>query len=588
MKDAATEMWDSFVGQIIDGRYLIQKKIGEGGVGAVYLAEDSKMVKRQVVVKVLLENWLENADVRRKFEHEKEALSRLDHPGIVSILDAGVLPDDKPFIVMPFVEGRTLRQIMDEQENLSLNFCADVIESLSEALETAHAAGVLHRDIKPANVILTEQADQKLRVRIIDFGIARVMNSQISPMTEIERSIGTVLYVAPEQLSGSRDQTPAADVYSCGIMVYEMLTGKLPFNPGSIIEMWELQKEGVKQKPSAIRPELSAETDNIILKALEHNPQKRFQEALKFGRSLADNLRQTDNDNKNSKPETVLDFTSEKSLPPTKEFNPDKSTFVLTTEQNQDEAQSAANLLSNLDFKFEPPPKAKPKSGYFSRTSIWLGLAGIMLMILIVPLLISLFNKPIVEVQSVEPENNKIIAKSVPSQSLQFYLDVQKKRDSEPFRATGREIFETGDNFKLNINPETAGQIYLFNEGKDEKGENSFYLLFPSLEQQNGLPQIEAGQQIKTKENEFTGQPGKEIIWIIWTKELLNEPEVARKNSLSNRGKVRNPELAQNLQDFLQKHSGDQLEVTKDDAGRRTILKSSNNIIVYRMELEHR
>lgn len=605
---AATKMWDSFVGRMIEDRYFIQKKLGEGGVGAVYLAEDTKMMNRQVVVKVLLENWLHNADVRRKFEHEKEALARLDHPGIVSILDAGILPEDKPYIVMPFISGRTLRQVMDDQKILPLDFCADVIESFSEALETAHAAGILHRDIKPENIILTEQEDRKVRVRLIDFGIARVMNSQISPVTEVERFVGTTLYIAPEQLLGSLNQKSATDIYSCGIVAFEMLTGKLPFNPGSIIEMYQLQKEGVKQKPSAIRLELDSTVDNIILKALEYESKERFQKVLDFGRSLAKALRKL-NDNKTTltyfTPEITLNLMEDKTFQIIAETKPDSSDFVVKDEKrknlpdpeptHRNEAQNLTNQWEKLDFESVETritEQIRENKPLLYRTSTWIGVIGIMLLIVVtIPPLIYIFNKPIVDVPPLELESNKITDQSTSPRNLQFYLDVQKMRNGKPsgksVRATGQEIFETGDKFWMNISINTSGYFYLFNEGKDDTGKNTFNLMFPTKKQQKGSPKLETAQEIRTNENNFYGLPGKEIVWIIWTKDPISELEEARKDALQS-GKVQRPEIAQLLSDFLQKYSSDQLEVTRDSDKKRTILQSNNNIMVHQMELEHR
>ncbi|MEO8648005.1 MAG: serine/threonine-protein kinase, partial [Acidobacteriota bacterium] len=271
------------IGQLVDDRFLIQKAIGKGGAGEVFLACDTKMLDRRVVVKVLLADWIGHDDVRRKFEHEKEALLRLDHPGIVSILDAGTLEQGQPYIVMPFVEGQTLQRYLKENSLPPLEICAGIIEATADALSAAHSVGILHRDIKPANIMISFLPSKKLRVKIIDFGIARVFESKVSPITHIGRPLGTVLYVAPEQLLGHHEQTPAADVYSCGIMAFKMLTGVRPFEPQSMFEMAELHREGLKKLPSSIRPELGPVIDEILLKALAYSPDERYQEISEFG-----------------------------------------------------------------------------------------------------------------------------------------------------------------------------------------------------------------------------------------------------------------------------------------------------------------
>ena len=177
------------VGMSIADRYLIEEKIGEGGIGSVYRASDSRVMGRKVVVKVLLDDWAEHGDVLRKFEHEKEALARLDHPAIVNILDAGTIDGDKSFFVMPFVEGRTLRQVLDDDGRPEWATCAHIIESVTDALAAAHSNGVLHRDVKPGNIMLSRLPNGKVRVLLIDFGIARVTGSETSPVTDVARPL---------------------------------------------------------------------------------------------------------------------------------------------------------------------------------------------------------------------------------------------------------------------------------------------------------------------------------------------------------------------------------------------------------------
>ena len=607
----STKIWDSFVGRLIENRYLILRKIAEGGIGAVYLAEDTKMMNREVVVKVLLENWTKDEDVRRKFDHEKEALARLDHPGIVSILDAGILPEDKPYIVMPFIAGRTLRQVMDEQNKLPLNFCADVIESFCEALETAHAAGILHRDIKPENIILTEQADRKIRVRLIDFGIARVMNSQVSPITEVERSVGTVMYIAPEQLMGSPNQKPSADTYSCGIVVYEMLTGKLPFYPRSVVDMWQMQSAGVKFRPSEIRPELTPEVDDLILKALAYEPTERFQEVLAFGRELAHSLRQLSLDSLYNfnphKSEITIALTADKVSRFIEEPKSPSSSFevkidrretqILSDKKTQStEPRNPTEPIDSENLEPENSPLTKTHGNnrpIILRTSLWIGVIAFVLLISAVPLLIYMLYQPKTSNQppATEPKNTDIIVLSNPTRKLEYFLQIQKMRDEkpygEPFRATGREIFESGYKFKINLSVTSPGYLYIFNEGKNDSGKNVFNLLFPTPEQQQNIAKIQAAQSIETADYYFSGKPGKELIWLIWTKDARPElDEIIRKVPIDT-GEMDNPENVAALQNFLLKASENAPESEKDEQAKKTILKSRDDILVYRMELEH-
>ncbi len=287
---------DALVGLRLDERFLIEKNLTDGGadaggMGVVYLAKDTKLLGKRVVVKILQESALKHPDVVRKFLHEKEALIRLDHPGIVRILDSGTLTDGNPFMVMEFIKGHSLRQTLRKNRQISFDVAAHLIESITDALGAAHSEKILHRDIKPENIMLTPRENNFDWVRLIDFGIARVEESELAPSTDISRVMGSVFYIAPEQLMGTRDLTPAADIYATAIVAYEMLTGELPFKPKAIVEMYQMEKDGVKTPPSELRPDLPGAAESILLSALEFDPEKRPQNALAFGRYLANELR---------------------------------------------------------------------------------------------------------------------------------------------------------------------------------------------------------------------------------------------------------------------------------------------------------
>lgn len=300
---------DRLIGEILDGRYRIERNLADGsadshvavadkgGIGVVYLAKDLKNVARPVVVKVLRSEVVEsNPDVLRKFQHEREALVKFDHPGIVALLDSGVLPDNNPYLVMPFIKGRSLRAAINaaraKRELPDLAFCADVIEAVTDALAAAHHEQILHRDIKPENVMLTTLPNNKERIRLIDFGVARVVNSQIAAVTQNIQISGTLLYVSPEQLRGDVRQTQAVDVYSCGVMFYELLTGARPFEARNLIEMSEMQRRGVQIVPSRRRQSLTARVDRLLMHSLEYEAQNRPADIARFGRELATALRE--------------------------------------------------------------------------------------------------------------------------------------------------------------------------------------------------------------------------------------------------------------------------------------------------------
>ncbi|MGZ8846112.1 MAG: serine/threonine protein kinase, partial [Pyrinomonadaceae bacterium] len=275
----------SLTGQTLDARYIIEKELGRGGVGAVYLARDQKLHDKRVVIKVLLDKSLQNAWVVQKFQQEKEALARVDHPGVVGILDTGELPDGKPYLVMQFIDGVTLRSQI-RPEGMPLERVADIIKQIGRALTTAHDRGIFHRDLKPENIMLQSFGRGEEQVKIIDFGIAKLKDSVVAPSTVAGSTAGTVAYMAPEQLTG-KPVSAATDIYAMGAIAYELVAGRKPFNPETGYELLEMQRQGVRIRPVDLRPVLSAEANEVILRALSFAPQERFQTARDFGEALA-------------------------------------------------------------------------------------------------------------------------------------------------------------------------------------------------------------------------------------------------------------------------------------------------------------
>src|SRR6266550_471520 len=211
----------SLVGSTLNNRYLVDRELKRGGFGIVYLARDKQLHSRPVVVKVLLDDAYQSDYVVQKFRQEIEALSRMDHPGVVGIVDSGELSDGKPFIVMQYVDGVTLRSVMTP-DGMDLERSADLIKQMGRALTAAHEKGIFHRDLKPDNVMLQDLGQGEEQVKIIDFGIAKIKNSVIAPSTAANVAAGTVAYMAPEQLS-SRPVSAVTDVYALGQIAYEMV-----------------------------------------------------------------------------------------------------------------------------------------------------------------------------------------------------------------------------------------------------------------------------------------------------------------------------------------------------------------------------
>ncbi len=270
---------DSLINTLFDGRYRILRKLGSGGMANVYLAEDEELGRR-VAIKILNERYTEDDLFIERFRREAKSAAGLSHPNIVSIYDRGEA-EGTYYIAMEVIEGRSLKELIMTRGALPIDTAVAYAKQLLEALRFAHRHGIIHRDIKPHNVLVS--ADQQVksnepRLKVTDFGIARHGASQ---MTEAGSIMGTAQYLSPEQARGA-PVTAASDLYSAGVVLYEMLTGKVPFTGDSAIEIAMKHVNDAPAPPSTLRPEISPELDQIVLRALAKDPAGRYQTAEEF------------------------------------------------------------------------------------------------------------------------------------------------------------------------------------------------------------------------------------------------------------------------------------------------------------------
>jgi len=279
-----------YVGRVLKDRYYISKELGRGNIGVVYLATDRQLHSKPVVIKVLLDACSQNPWFRKKFSQEIEALSRVDHPGVVNVTDSGVTPDGKSFLVMQLIRGENLRAMI-RHEGMDLGLVAQIVRQAGQALTAAHNEGIIHCDLKPENVMLQDLGEGEYQVKIVDFGVAKVKNSQVADLSPGTSVAGSAFYMAPEQYEGRPCQE--SDIFAFGVIVYEMLTGRRPFNPPTQYRILETIRAGVRICPQDLRPAIPDKAQELILKALSYEPAARPQRARDFGESLAETLTAT-------------------------------------------------------------------------------------------------------------------------------------------------------------------------------------------------------------------------------------------------------------------------------------------------------
>lgn len=273
------------VGALLKDRYKIVRELSRGGFGRVFLARDQQLHDRPVVVKIKLDHAIEDPWFERKFSEELRALTLIDHPGVVGALDSGRTPDGRPYLVMQYIEGGTLRQVISP-EGLPLERAANLVRQIGQALGAAHDKKVWHRDLKPENIMLQTLPGGDDHVRLIDFGIATIADlERKDPRTRIA---GSLHYMAPEQVTGQ--PSAATDIYALGVIAYEMLTGRKPFSAGDASQLSKQQRDGVRLRPSTLRPELCGLAETLILRALSYNPNDRPAGARAFGADLSRSL----------------------------------------------------------------------------------------------------------------------------------------------------------------------------------------------------------------------------------------------------------------------------------------------------------
>ena len=277
----------NLIGRMLANRYEILEKIGVGGMATVYKAK-CHVLNRFVAVKVLKEEFITDIEFIRRFKSEAQTAASLTHPNIVSIYDVGN-EGDVYYIVMELIQGKTLKEIIVEDGKLSWKWSVNIAIQIASALETAHKNNLIHRDIKPHNIIITEDGMAK----VTDFGIAKAVSN--STITAFGTTIGSVHYFSPEHARGGVTDAKS-DIYSLGIVMYEMLTGRVPFDADTPVSVALMQVQEEPIEPRKLNPQIPISVNNIILKAMQKDPADRYQSATEMLVDLSTALKRPDDD----------------------------------------------------------------------------------------------------------------------------------------------------------------------------------------------------------------------------------------------------------------------------------------------------
>ncbi len=543
-------------------RYLIERELGRGGIGVVYLARDERLHSMPVVIKFLLDISEQNAWLATKFLQEAEALTRINHPGVVKVIDRDTADDGRPFFVMEFVAGRPLRTAL-KPGGMDLVEAAAIIRQIGHALNAAHQQGIIHRDLKPENILLQHLSAGEEHVKVIDFGIAKVSDSQSGAATEVSVIAGSLQYIAPEQLN-SQPVSTATDVYTLSIVAYEMVTGRRPFetNVGGYLaavqQLAELQRTERFTPPREFRPELSARAEALIRAGLSFDTSKRPNDARVFADDLAKALTEARSATQSATPDST-------------------------------------EVISYPGLTPSSQPAAVVNERSRNRTWLWLLLGGAALVISIVAILATAL-PGFRGTQQSPPQpgaSGAVTAESTLIYSVTVQKDPRRYPDSKPFQLPGEVIFSPGDRIRLSIESPQNGFLYIINEGPASTGgAPSYNTLFPSTISRNGAAAIAAGEKIRLPDRGdgfvFDNQEGVEKLWLIFGVSPIPELEkVKRWANPHDGGTIGDAGEVESVRRFLSEQSATAATVEKDETNRHTTVRAKSPIVARLIKLEH-
>ncbi len=557
-------------GQLV-GHYGIIRPLGRGGMGEVYLAGDTKL-DRRVALKLLPVEFTNHKDRLRRFILEAKAASSLNHPNIITIHEIGEA-DGAHFIATEFIEGQTLKQLM-QHPRMALPEILDVSMQAANALQAAHAAGIVHRDIKPDNIMLRPDGI----VKVLDFGLAKLTEKSRQSLTTADSRIdtmvrahtrpgtvmGTIDYMSPEQARGLL-LDERTDVFSFGVVLYEMAAGRIPFagatSADALVSILEKEPEPLAE----CAPGLPAEFERIVTKALRKNREERYQ-------TIKDLLI----DLKSLKEELTFAQKLERSRPPQSRVG--SAMRPAATESLTPEHQAAVATNARLSQK---AVRSKRRT-----MAVVLGVIGLAVLGIGGTILWR------------RGTSAPVTTNSAPSvqRTISYWVTVQKYRDGkpfqEPFRLRDDINFEKDYRIRLTVHSPESGRLYLLNEGPPAADQTpTFNVMFPSTSANNNSAILTANQEIQIPEQtwfSFDNQQGTEKIWLVWAEKDVPELEAVKGfANPKDRGVIGSPGLRTAVNQFLNAHSSAAPLVERDQEKKESVIRANGEILVHVIKLEH-
>lgn len=557
------------------GHYRIIRKLGAGGMGEVYLAEDTRL-DRTVALKILPADVAFDKPRMQRFKQEAKLASSLNQPNILTIFEFGDT-DSLHFIASEYVDGFTLREYLRDKQ-LKLPEIIDISTQVVAALDAAHEARIVHRDVKPENIMVRRR---DLVVKVLDFGLAKLtdktfshasgrfdseVNTALLVRTMPGTVVGTVNYMSPEQAQGSHVDE-RTDLWSSGVVLYEMIAGHMPFNgvtsSHTVVDI--LEKEPAPLANFGART-IPPELQRIVSKALSKNADERYQTA----KDMLIDLR-------NLKRRLELDVEIERST------SPDWGTQSATTGKNVIPATESTEAGRST---VEPSESTRVhRRKLFAVTAVML----ILVAALIIASSWSRFGRS--KVVGLAPGS---VAAS--ERKLSYWMTVQKYRNGrpfeKPFRLAGEINFEKDYRVRLNVSSPQPGYLYILNEGPSgAEGAYSFVVLFPSSTANDGLSYLAANQRIEIPQQswfQFDAEEGTEKLWLVFSANAVPELEAVKQfANPKDRGLVKDAGLNARVHEFLKAGAGARVELQKDDQLKQTSLTVADAILVHPVKLEH-